>query len=289
MIELDRLIEAAAELEPLPPTVTRLAELATSPETPLEEIVRTVGFDPVLTAQVLRWANSGVSASALPVRTVKEAILRVGRGGVLVLALAPLLNTRMAGSAPSFGYDGDDFWKHSVAAAVSVNAIAAHCPQPLPVECFPAALLHDLGKLVLGKFLTPEIARALEAAEREGGVGRLAAEAALLGLHHGDLGALIAKNWKLPDGIVEGIKHHHSPAPKKDIVCDVVYLANIVAKAHGTNVAPETAFPEGHVAVCNRLDLPPSALRAIIAESRGSARTARLMSPKDERAAAGLN
>jgi HD-like signal output (HDOD) protein len=49
------------------------------------------------------------------------------------------------------------------------------------------------------------------------------------GLHHAEIGGLIARKWNFPEQLVQGIRHHHDPlvAPQqfKDVV-QCVYLAN---------------------------------------------------------------
>ena len=58
----------------------------------------------------------------------------------------------------------------------------------------------------------------------------------VLGVNHAALGGEIASHWKLPERLVTGITFHHSPDEGDDVVCDVVYLANIAAKRIGEGV-----------------------------------------------------
>jgi HD-like signal output (HDOD) protein len=50
------------------------------------------------------------------------------------------------------------------------------------------------------------------------------------------LGGQIAGQWKLPERLMHGVTFHHTPDEGEDIVCDVVYLANIAAKRIGEGV-----------------------------------------------------
>jgi HD-like signal output (HDOD) protein len=45
---------------------------------------------------------------------------------------------------------------------------------------------------------------------------------------------LIAQHWKLPERIVTGIIHHHTPDEAGDLVADVTHVANAVANRVGT-------------------------------------------------------
>jgi HD-like signal output (HDOD) protein len=99
----------------------------------------------------------------------------------------------------------------------------------VPPGTFTAALLHDAGKVVMARFLSPEIPGSIDRARRTSGLSRLEAERELLNVHHGELGGLMAQHWELPPRIVKGIIHHHDPEAGADVICDLTCLANRVA------------------------------------------------------------
>jgi len=230
MIDLAHLIEQANDLAPLPASTVRLAELASNPECHLNDVVELIAFDQALTAKLLRAANSAAYAQAAPVANVQEAVSRMGTAHVLSLAVAagarPLLQARV----PAYGLDEGRLWRHSVAAAVAAETASRLCPVVVPPETFTAALLHDIGKLMMGRFLTAEILGYIRRAQEVDHLSQLEAETLLLNVHHGELGGLIAQHWKLPPRVVLGITHHHHPEQGLDVICDLTYLANQVAK-----------------------------------------------------------
>ena len=116
------------------------------------------------------------------------------------------------------------------AAAVAAETASRLCPVVVPPETFTAALLHDIGKLMMGRFLTAEILGYIRRAQEVDHLSQLDAETLLLNVHHGELGGLIAQHWKLPPRVVLGITHHHHPEQGLDVICDLTYLANQVAK-----------------------------------------------------------
>ncbi len=95
--------------------------------------------------------------------------------------------------------------------------------------------------------------RWLAAAREQGGESSLQAEIEILGVHHGELGGLIASHWNLPPRVVQGITYHHAPATGCDVICDVAHVANVLAKRAGT----------GHVATPLDLDAQPDALKRL--------------------------
>lgn len=231
MIDLETLIREAHDIEALPASVSRLAALVADEDSSTEEIIEVVRFDQALTARMLQAANSAMSGARTPITTVKAAVIRMGRGTLLSLAMASAVRKAMYQALPAYNLSEGELWYHSVATAVVAEEMAAFCNRPIPPEAFTAALLHDVGKLILSRFLDPEVSRVLAMAMNEGRLGRLDAEREVLTVHHGELGGLVGQQWELPDGIVRGVTYHHTPEEGFNVISDATYLANGVAHA----------------------------------------------------------
>ncbi len=129
----------------------------------------------------------------------------------------------------------------------------------MPPESFTAALLHDIGKLVFVQFLEPELLRFVGQARAQSDMETAEAEVEILGFHHGELGGVVAQHWQLPERIVKAISYHHTPDQGHDVVCDVVCLANVVAKRVGA----------GFVAQPQELVVPRDTLQRLQLSLRG--------------------
>jgi putative nucleotidyltransferase with HDIG domain len=140
------------------------------------------------------------------------------------------VQSRLSRAVPEYGLIEGELWRHSVASALAAEALQGYCEIQLPAESHAAALLHDIGKLVLARFLDPDILKVLALAREEGHISSLRAETELLTVHHGELGGLIAQNWRLPPRLVAGIIHHHTPELAGDVIADVVHVANTATK-----------------------------------------------------------
>jgi HD-like signal output (HDOD) protein len=260
MLDLNELIEQAIELAPLPASTVRLAEMAAHPDCHLEDLAELIAYDQVLTLKLLRAANSAASASATPVGSVSEAVARMGFSQVVTLAVAAGARPILQEGIPGYGLAEGALWRHSVASAVAVETMQASFNlQPSP-EAFTAALLHDVGKLVMGRFLSPEIAGYIRRARETDHLDELESESSLLNVNHGELGGLIAQHWNLPARVVLGITYHHNPGLGSDRICDIAYLANLVAKRiEGGLDGGDTGFPVS-ADVAERLSLTPEML-----------------------------
>jgi HD-like signal output (HDOD) protein len=255
MIAATDLVKAAQSLDPLPATVGRLAALVGRPDWSLNEAAHLVEFDPALTGRLLRLANSAATAGLAPVNTARDAIMRVGIGPALAFATASGLRKQLKRALPEYGLTDGQLWRHSVASALAVEPIARRARTMVPPECFTAALLHDIGKIVLARFLSPVELRWLADARDFGGLSSLQAETEVLGVNHAGLGGQIAALWKLPQRLVDGVAFHHTPDDGDDIVCDVVYLANVAAKRIGEGVVRAQVEVIAHEPALKRLGL----------------------------------
>ena len=231
MLIIDRnyLIEKAQELAPFPVSIVRLAQLIANPECNMADVAEVIAYDQGLTLKLLRAANSAADGSARRITTVKEAITRLGTSRIMSTAVAAAARPHLQKALPAYGLDEGALWKHSVTAAVAAETIPNYCAIEAPPETFTAALLHDVGKTVMGRFLRPEILREITFARAVNHLSQMEAEVQVLGVHHGELGGLIAQHWKLPPRVVRGIMYHHNPEQGRDVVCDLTYLSNEIA------------------------------------------------------------
>ncbi len=240
MVDLDVLIRQSHSLQALPASVTRLASLVASDDWRVDEIEEVVSLDQGLTADLLRVANSAAFGATRGITSVRDAVIRLGAGSVLSLAMAASMHDRLDRPIPQYGLSEGEMWRHSVAAALAAEEATRFCTSSIPAESFTAALLHDVGKLILCRHLDPSTLALLQSARRDDGLSATCAELAILDLHHGELGALAAQHWGLPESIVKGIQYHHDPAAGGASVCDAVCLANRVAH----QVLDESPDPE---------------------------------------------
>ena len=231
MIDHDALVHSAYKLPPLPQSAVRLASLVASNDTDLGEIVQVIECDPVLTIKLLRVANSVFSSPGRPIGTVKGAVIRLGTEIISGLVTNACVQPLMGKMIPGYNLSGAEFWRHSLTAALAAEATKSYSPERLSPLAFTAALLHDIGKFVLGHFLSPETLCLLERAAREGKQAAFQAEIEILSLHHGEVGGVVAQHWGLPEIIVKGITYHHNPEDCEDVIGYVTHLANMVA--HG--------------------------------------------------------
>lgn len=264
MVNLDELVHQAQELKPLPASAVRLAALVSSADTDLDEICEVIAYDQALTLALLRAANSAADAGVNGITQVSEAVFRLGAARVLALAMSAGAGDLLKQKVTAYGLGEGDLWRHSVAAAAAAEILSEFTTETLPPETFAAALLHDVGKLIMSRFLSAPDLELIRRAQTEGGLDPLAAETQILNVHHGELGGIIAQHWRLPERLVKGIIYHHRPADGNDLICDAVYVANLIAKS--AEGSPQRIRLEAEM--LNRLGLLASQLDQLAASAQ---------------------
>jgi HD-like signal output (HDOD) protein len=96
-----------------------------------------------------------------------------------------------------------------------------------------------------------------------------AAEAAVLGIDHAEIGARVLAQWSLPENIVHAVRWHHAPErfESVDIMLDVVHVANMLCLMIGIGVGREGLRHEPSPVVTRRLGLEPPHLEKVASQT----------------------
>ena len=244
MIGISDIVNRIGELQPLSPTVPRLAKTVADPNSCVDDVVAVIRFDQALTLDVLKLANSVMSASSKKIVEIKDAVVRLGGARILQQVMARHVQKDLQSPMPGYGYSEDELWRHSVASALAVEAINTYAVHPVSGVAFTAALLHDIGKLLISRTVPMEdmnnIWKTLSA--NDGIASRMTCEMAekkVLGFSHAEVGWHVAAAWGLPDEITLAIRDHHAAESINSPITDGVKIANIVARIIGEGVGVE--------------------------------------------------
>ncbi len=219
---LDELLAQPKALPPAPTVASRLIQTLDDPDVDLQTLADLIETDPVLTARIIRQANSAFFGLLRPVGHPREAISMLGLVKVRAMALAALLQDSYA-AAP--GIDLEQFWRYSLTTANLARYVAA----PLGVDdssVYTAGLIHGIGELVMHVGM-PERMVAINAKVSPFDLRRARFEEAELGYHYARVGASLARQWRFPKRMVAGLENHLDPFEHDSIepIAAVVHLA----------------------------------------------------------------
>lgn len=227
-------------LEPVSPSVPRLASVIANESSVIDDICRVIEYDPALTANALKLANSAYFASPAPVQTIREAILKIGAGRILQDAVGREVGPRFLRALPAYELEELELWHHSLAAATAASLLPRYASVSIPPMAFTAALLHDLGKLIIARHIDLDTRREIQRGIEEG-MTFVQAERRALGFDHAQIGGLVARRWRFPDELANCIAWHHQPRSQNvsSTALDAVHVANAVAKTIGSGIGIE--------------------------------------------------
>ncbi|NUQ01070.1 MAG: HDOD domain-containing protein [Armatimonadetes bacterium] len=206
----DEILEVVARVPALPSSAAEALRLAQDDQVRLDRLGGVIERDPALTANLLRLANCAWFGFARRVPTVREALIRLGGREVVHVVLAAIAAPYL--QRPVRGYDlpVGVLWERSVATAVGAVELANALGLRPPGSLFEAALLADIGKIVLGSFVEAE-AEPITSLAYEQEMSFEQAEREVLGISHAEVGAALLDGWLLPEEIVEVVRYHHQP------------------------------------------------------------------------------
>ncbi len=204
---IEALLQQPNALPTAPKVVDELISSFLYPNVTVDEIARKLSTDPVLSAKLLRLANSAYYHVSRNIGTVADAVRMLGFVSVRTLVISAGL---VSGFKTVPGLDLKRFWRFSLNTAVAAKWLAREAGDN-PELAFTIGMMHGLGELVIHTGL-PEEAQDLDKVAGIYEPGRAAAEIAAFGYDAGAVGAELALRWKFPDIFAATIRAYADPA-----------------------------------------------------------------------------
>jgi putative nucleotidyltransferase with HDIG domain len=227
------ILESIKELPPMPQVVIKIQELISDSDADAKKNADTIETDPGIATKVLKVANSSYYGMSGKISSISHASVVLGHkilGEVVTLAGAEgILNGKLTG----YGYDSKDLWKHSLAVAFGSKIISNSKNPDLVKEAHMAGLIHDVGKIILDRFIVEkkeEIESFMEKEEKT----FLDAESQYFGFNHAEIASEVCKKWNFPESINHAIKHHHQPGNSDgNELSYILHMADYIAVLSG--------------------------------------------------------
>jgi putative nucleotidyltransferase with HDIG domain len=213
------------KLPSLPVMYHQLMAAMANPETSAQMIARIIEQDPAMSAKVLQLANSACFGSSRSIGRIQQAVVHLGMELIKNLSLTVHIFSG-SGKRPASSM----YREHQAHALLAARVAAKLLPDRQQSQlAFTAALLHDIGKIVLGECIPDRYAGVLLESCRATGRPVHEVELELLGVTHAEVGAYLLGLWGLPNPIVEAVAHHHNPAGSSEKsfgILAAVHIAN---------------------------------------------------------------
>jgi putative nucleotidyltransferase with HDIG domain len=256
--EARKKIQLLKNLPTLPGMIDQISRAVDSKRFTVADIGKLISRDQVLSAKVLKLANSAFFGFSRKVGSLTQALVLLGfdvvKGLILTSSVFDMMKDR-----------DQDLWEHSMGVATASSLIAQAIDMPDAEEASLAGLLHDLGKVVLRAQMDEDMQSIVELVEVEG-LSIRQAEREVMGFDHTQIGQWLAESWKLPEELIEPIRWHHQPdgARQNPRLTAVVHLADIMVRGYGYGDGGDPWVPELDHGALQLLNLTPQRLEKVV-------------------------
>ncbi len=227
------------ELPTIPRVVQRLIVALQDPDVDTRKISEALAQDPILSAKVLRLANSAFFGGQRSMASIDAAVALIGLQALNRLIVA-------CGVAAPFkeipGIDLKVFWRDALIAGIAANKLAPRFSADAE-EAYTCGLLHVTGHLILCQTY-PDIANAMFTGfEVVRGAELATIEAGAFGIDHPAVGALWVESLGFPQPVADTIRCVAEPAADSEApLLLTLRSASALAASVAQKAAPEVAL-----------------------------------------------
>jgi len=212
--ELSRLQEVigSATLPTLPAVAMEVLSLCRRDDVIVDELAAAMHTDQALTTKVLRTVNSSYYGLKQRCATIQRAVSFLGLKATRTIALSFTLADSIDGGHgdDDIAFDFVTYWRRAVYSAAAARRIALLTRAADPEDAYLAALVQDIGMVVLHRSRGERYLQVIDVAGADH--RRLIdVEHRSFGVDHAQAGAMLAEHWRLPDFLADSIRHHHAP------------------------------------------------------------------------------
>lgn len=225
--QVKKMMNAVKELPVLPKLYTQLTQLVKNNEFDTAAAADIIVQDPVISARILQLVNSSFYQLAREVVSVKEAVSYLGVDSLRGLILYLEIYAFSQGRDLAKHFDINYFQKHAFTSAQIARKLSEQ--SHLSDLVSTAALLHDIGQLVLA-FVVPEQYSDILRESEQTQTHLDALEKKHLGFTHADVGAYLLSLWDLPFSIIQIVAQHHEPSASPEIELGPVGMVHIASE-----------------------------------------------------------
>lgn len=256
-MSMDLIFSKIKQLPVIPKLLHELMQDFSNDNSRIEDIAKKIAMDQVISAKVLKMANSAAYRRGAEITSIEQAVIRLGFNALRSLVVASGLMTSFR--TPS-NFDKNKFWVDNFQVATIAKSLAADCRAIEPETAFTCALLHNIGELLIQSTLPEEASLIYMAISR--GTSRIDAQREMLGYDYSQVGAELAKRWSLSETFVRAIAQQLDPLSFDPISPEAVLirLAMFVSFAWNAGVPPQVIVARFPTPLALHLGIDPERL-----------------------------
>ena len=266
MTDIASIIKGIDKLKPIPQIAQKVMVIANDTMSSASDLANVIQHDPALTVNLLKMCNSAFFGLTRKMDSIHQAVAYLGMAQVIDMALMNLGSTNLKRAQKGYDLREGELWKYSVLSAFMARDIAESKGLSDKHLVFTAALLKDIGKVVLNGHVGNYFDE-IEKAIKEQNITFRDAEKLIIGIDHAEVGAMVAEKWNLSGRMVDIIRNHHLGAgwKKDDMELAAVYVADTLCMIMGIGVGSDGLAYRFHPKVMQKLHFTDTDLQMMMA------------------------
>ena len=262
-MSMDLIFSKIKQLPVIPKLLHELMQNFSDDNSRIEDIAKKIAMDQVISAKVLKMANSAAYRRGAEITSIEQAVIRLGFNALRSLVVASGLMTSFRTPA---NFDKNKFWVDNFQVATIAKALAGDCRNIEPETAFTCALLHNIGELLIQSALPEEASLINMSISR--GSSRIDAQREMLGYNYSQVGAELARRWSLSDTFVRAIAQQLDPLNFEPISQEAVLirLAMFVSFAWNAGVPPQVIVARFPTPLAQHLGIDAACLASRLEE-----------------------
>jgi HD-like signal output (HDOD) protein len=266
----ENVLRLARKLPTAPSIFGRLGRLLNDVNADLSDIVKLVSVDAGLTARVIRLSNSVFFKGEQSVRTLEEAINRVGFREMHKVVGVAMTEQVFQSGLPVYNLTAEEMWENSVVTALAMENLARIACEDEGLA-YTVGLLRHVGKLVLDTLL--QVENPGVTCPDSDTLDLPKWERAWTEITSNEIGAIILEEWKMPEAVHQGVKYHYQVEEAAGKMGALLHVACWITKELGKGIKAESKQWELTETTLDRAGVTQDMAQSCLTETQESLET----------------
>jgi HD-like signal output (HDOD) protein len=193
----------------LPHVAIRLSKLISNENSNMKEFEKIIKMDPTLVLRLLRMVNSSYYGLQQKIDSISRAVIFIGMRNLRNMVVMEAIKEIFKKSSHEDFFSRSQLWLHCAAVSICSQMITERIFGKKGEDAFLCGILHDIGMIVEDQVVQDLFIETCKS-YKPNGKPIIEYEREIIGTDHCEVGFYLARDWKLPVGVQEGIRYHHN-------------------------------------------------------------------------------
>ena len=188
----------------------RLQKMVHNPSVQMTDLSRIILSDPVMTAKILRMANSSYFGMQQKIDSISHALMLLGLQNIKNILYREGIREIFQAESPLHREAVAALWRHSSLTSVCAQYLCDLFDGLNRGTLFTLGIVHDIGKLITLEL--PQVkSLPMEFREKFPSGLSVGEEDRLLGINHAVIGGMALEHWNFSELMIDVVSAHHEP------------------------------------------------------------------------------